>query len=171
MAFWFWKQSCCLGGKGISIFVGDKIGRGNYRRFRLPRDAEQNADASEHRQQVRAAVADERQRQTFVRQRAGDDADVDRGLQTDEQRDANREQSAEGVAGMERDVNAAERDDDEGKNNQQRGEQTQFFADDGKNKIGVMFWNPAEFLASVAEAKAGPAAGAERDHRLIRSEE
>ena len=42
-------------------------------------------DAGQHGQQVRTAVADERQRQAFVRQRAGDDADVDGGLQTDQQ--------------------------------------------------------------------------------------
>ena len=55
---------------------------------RLPRDAEQQPDAREHREQVRAAVADERQRQAFVRQRAGDDADVDEGLQADQKSDA-----------------------------------------------------------------------------------
>ena len=51
---------------------------------------------------------------------------------------------------------------------EQRGDQTEFLADDGKNEIGVVFGHKAEFLAAIAEAEAGPAAGAKRNHRLIR---
>ena len=53
-------------------------------------------------------------------------------------------------------------------NNEQRGNQAEFLADDGKNKIGVVFRDEAELLAAVAEAEAGPAAGAERNHGLVR---
>ena len=63
---------------------------------------------------------------------------------------------------------AADHDRQKGEHDQQRGDQTQFLADDGKNKIGVMLGNKAEFLPAIAQAKAGPTARAEREHRLIR---
>ena len=69
---------------------------------------------------------------------------------------------------MQRDVNAADRNDDKRDHDEQRGDQTEFLADDGKNEIGMMLGNPAEFLPAVAKAKTGPAAGAESDHGLIR---
>ena len=56
-----------------------------------------------------------------------------------QKRDARREQGAEVVARVERDANPADRDETKREHDQQRGDQAQFLADVGKNKIGVDF--------------------------------
>ena len=62
---------------------------------------------TKHDQQIRSAVADERQRQAFVRQRAGDDADVDEGLQANQKGNPRAEQQPEGVGRVHGNVDAA----------------------------------------------------------------
>ena len=54
----------------------------------ISRDVEQQPDGGEHDDKVRAAIADERQRQTFVGQRAGDNPDINHRLKTDKERNS-----------------------------------------------------------------------------------
>src|SRR5207302_3911008 len=75
-------------------------GQSQVDRLRSPapaRDAKQKAHADQHRQQVRPAVTDKRQRQAFVRQCAGNDADVDESLQSNQKAYARAEQQAEEI--------------------------------------------------------------------------
>ena len=51
---------------------------------------------------------------------------------------------------------------------QQRGNQAQFLANDGEYEVALDFRNETQFLQSVAEAEAGHAARAKRDHALLR---
>ncbi len=142
--FGFGSGHVARAAKGLSA-ASLTVSRAFSRTLRMARDAEKNPDTGQHRQEIRAAVADERQRQALVRQRTGHDADVDGGLEADEKRDSHGQQTAERVTRMQRDVNAADDNDHERNDDQHRRNQTEFLPDDGKNKIGVMFRHEAEF--------------------------
>ena len=57
--------------------------------------------------------------------------------------------------------------DHKGNDHQQSCNQTQFLADDGKDEVRVVLRHEAELLATVAQAFAGKAAAAKRNHRLV----
>src|SRR5580658_275224 len=67
--------ACFLNGRFAIIF------RTFFAHGRMAGDAEQQANTGQHGQEVRPAIADERQRQALIRQSAGNNADVDGGLQ------------------------------------------------------------------------------------------
>ena len=138
------------------------------RRFEnpLPINIQQQPDPEQTGDQVRSAVADKRQRQTFVRQKRSGHADVHRGLQSQQRNDAAAEEQSETILGVQRDHDSADDDDDEQKDHEQTDPQTELFADHRKNEIGVRVGQIEHFLAAVAETESFHSAAAPRDQRL-----
>src|SRR6266508_3578783 len=72
----------------------------------MPCDVKENAHRGERDDEARAAVRDERKRDSGQRSEADDGREVDQRLPADEGRQAGREPLAEGVAGTKRDAQA-----------------------------------------------------------------
>ena len=64
-------------------------------------------------------------------------------------------------------VNPADGNRYEGRDDQESGNQPQFLTNHRKNEIGVMLRNKAEFLTAIAQSYPADAPRAERDHGLI----
>src|SRR5438309_7274666 len=65
-------------------------------------NVEEQSDPEKTSGEIRSAVAHERQRQSFVRQERSRDADVHRGLQTEERDDPAAQEQTEAVLRVER---------------------------------------------------------------------
>src|SRR5207247_4786819 len=124
--------------------------------------SDQQTDTDQHHQKIRAAITDEREWQSFVWQRARDDADIDKRLQGDQKRDARTEQQPKQLPRIPRNINPTNHQHNERQDHQQGGDQTQFLTDDRKNKIGVVFGNETELLATFTQASASQAARPQR---------
>ena len=118
----FWRVHVAWAAKGLSpLLLADdfEFFRFFFAHRRMAGDAEQNADANEHGQEVGAAVTDKRQRQAFVWQGAGDDPDVDGRLEANQQRRAGGQEESKSLAGINSDAKAAYGDDYKGQHNGQ----------------------------------------------------
>src|SRR5437660_4191306 len=73
-------------------------------------DVKEDADRTEHHHEARAAVGDERERDSGQRRNADRGGHVDRGLPTDERRDPGCEPFCEGVAAGDREPHARVRE-------------------------------------------------------------
>ncbi len=145
-----------------------EIRRGIFHGRRVARDAEKTPMPISMASRLEPpALMNGSARPLFGRQ-AGDDTDVDDGLVANQRGDAHGEQASEPVARMQRDVNAAQGDQKKSGDDQQRGDQSEFLADVGENKIAVNFRQKTEFLPAIAQAQAGPTAGTHGDFGLFR---
>ena len=77
------------------------------RQIAIARNVEQHADRRECRDERRAAVRNERQRYARVRDRAGDDCDVDERLKQNPKRESRGEHLTKGIARFRSDAKAA----------------------------------------------------------------
>ena len=132
----------------------------------LPINVEEQSDSKKARGEIRAAVADERQRQALVRQERSRHADVDRRLQGQQRNDAAAEQQTKTILRVQRDHHSAHDDDDEEEHDEQTDAQTEFLADHRENEIGVRIGQVEHFLPAVAEAESFHSAAAPGDECL-----
>ena len=149
------------------VRTGARTARNAFRGARLPGDAQQNADAHEHGEQIGAAITDEGQRETFIWESAGDHSDIDKRLEADQKGNAATEQQAERIARIQSDAYPAHDDGDKGNDDQQSRNQAEFLADYRKNEVRVVLGNESQFLTAIAQATPGPTAGAERHHGFV----
>ena len=96
------------GGLRPDLATGERNAFGDF--FVVARDADQDAEHNAGGEQVRTAVAHQRQRDAFGRQQSGDHHHVDQGLGGDHQGDAESEQAAEAVLTRLADHHAADKD-------------------------------------------------------------
>src|ERR1043165_2864559 len=129
------------------------------------REIQQHPDGHEARQQRRAAIADERQRQALRRQEAQRDADVDQRRHGDEQREADGGVELEALR-VARDAEAAPDEEGEEDDEDERADEAELLADDGEDEVRMRLGEEEELLPPVAEAEAAQAARAEGDERL-----
>src|SRR5258708_2086556 len=127
-----------------------------------------DADEQAHQQQVRAAGADEGQRHALGGQPAGDDAEVDDGLERDEQHAAGHEEELEQVRRAAHVHQARDEDGHEQRDGEQGEDQPHLLAHDGEDVVGVRLGQEGVLLAAVAEPDAVHAAGGERQEGLPR---
>src|SRR6266508_2687773 len=95
----------------------------------MPCDVKENAHRGERDDEARAAVRDERKRDSGQRSEADDGREVDQRLPADEGRQAGREPLAEGVAGTKRDAQAGVGEDRVRGDHEARAEQAELLAD------------------------------------------
>src|SRR5213594_265207 len=101
---------------------------------RLLRKIEKQADRDEARDQRRAAVADQRQRQSLGRHEAERDADVDERLDGDHHRESERCVKIEALLAEPRDPEAAPDQECEQRNDGNRTDEAELLADDRENE-------------------------------------
>src|SRR5277367_726067 len=136
------------------------------RLVRVLADIQEHAGSHQRAKQTRTTVADERQRNAFGREQADHHAEIDQGLADDHGGDADRQIFAELVGGFHGGDKAAPAVYREKREDDDRADEAEFFADDGVDKIGVGFGQEEKFLAAFHQADAGHAAGTNGDERL-----
>src|SRR5581483_8489579 len=124
----------------------------------IARDAEQHAHPGHHRNERRAAVAEERQWDAGHRDGAGDAAQVDQRLVSDPADDADAEQDAELVSRLQRRPQAAIDEEDEETEHQKCADKPQLLRDDGEDAVRVGARDVEELLAAGAPAQPSDAA-------------
>jgi hypothetical protein len=124
--------------------------------YALLGDVQQDADHEQQHHQAGAAEADERQRQALGGQAAGHHADVERGLQADQ--NAVMPKAIRRPAGIGRaaaDAQPAKQKDHEQQHHARRGARNaQLLADDGENEVGVGLGQVMLLLHALAQALA-----------------
>ena len=125
-------------------------------------NAGDQSDGRVHRNDRRAAVAEERKRYADNGRNADAHADVDEGLERERRGNAEADEHAEGTARTQTD-NAAAYDDYAQKNDDgDAGDHAELLADGGEDAVGVASVIAALREAALAEAHARPAAGGQR---------
>src|SRR5579859_8191258 len=139
-------------------------------RLRLLRNIQEHAGGQQHHKQTRAAVADKRQRNSFGRDHAEHDGEINERLAKHHRCNSEREQTAETIRSSERGANAAPAVDCEERYDNHRADEAKFFADDGINKVRVRFGEIKKFLLALHQTDTSESAGANRDERLQKLE-
>src|SRR6266540_3964215 len=136
----------------------------------MPCDVKENAHRGERDDEARAAVRDERKRDSGQRSEADDGREVDQRLPADEGRQAGREPLAEGVAGTKRDAQAGVGEDRVCGDHEARAEQAELLADDREDHVRVRLREVVHLADALTEPDAENPARAEPDQRLHRLE-
>ena len=109
-------------------------------------DGKYDAHGQERRNQVRPPVAEEGQRHPFRRQRLADDAQIEAGLEEDDERHPVREKPPQTILGVMRDVKSQNEEQDEKKQNTHREDEPELLRADGEDEIRVRLGQIAVFL-------------------------
>src|SRR5205085_3449884 len=134
--------------------------------FRVLRDVEQHAYTRQHDEQRRSPVGNERQWDAFGGQQAQHYADVEQRLHAHHGRDAGGQVAPEQIAGAQSGTDAAIHKDAKQGNDEQRTQQTYFFCQHGKNKVGMRLRQIEQLLLAFHQSRAGQPAGGDRNQRL-----
>src|SRR5216683_655737 len=113
---------------------------------RLLRDIQQHSGGQQHGEQTRSAVADEWQRNSFRRNHAKHDREIDQRLAQHHGRDAQRQQASEPVRRSERSTHAAPAINDKESDHNHCADKAKLFRNYGINKIRVRFQQIEELL-------------------------
>ena len=125
------------------------------------------ADGKKRTQEVRAAVAEKRQRHAFRRQCLADDTDIEHGLEEDDERHADYKETSETVRRLPGDVDRQREESHEEKNNRHREHNTELFGPDGEHKVGMRLRKIQVLLHRLAKPRAPDVAVADRCQRLL----
>src|SRR5205807_9830265 len=102
----------------------------------MPKDALQDPQRREQRDQRAAALADKRQRHARHRDEPDIHADVNEHLEEDESNHPDRNQPSEGIIGMTRNSQAAEEQDDEEPEEHHGPHEPELFSADAEDVVG-----------------------------------
>src|SRR5580704_3942166 len=132
----------------------------------LPRDVEQHANQSEHDEERRSAIGDEREGDALCRHQREHDADIKERLNQNGRRDPESEKARKRIFGENARANTAIAEDDEKPDNDQRAEQTKLFGNICEDVVRVRLRQVEELLPSLHVAQTAQAAGSHSDERL-----
>src|SRR5579859_1802572 len=132
----------------------------------LLRDIQKHSGAQQHHQQTRSAVADERQRNALRGHHSEDHGEIDERLPQNHGCDSQSEQTAKGIGRREGRANSTPAVNDKKRDDEQRTDEAEFFANHGVDEIGMSLGQVEKFLFAFHQADAGEAAGTHGDERL-----
>ena len=130
-------------------------------------DRENRPDGEERAQEVRAAVAEERERHALRRQRLADHAEVEHRLEEDDERHADDEVAAEAVRRLARDVDGVGEERGEEDEDADREEDAELLRADGEDEVRMRLGQVVVLLHRLAEARAPESAVLDGDERLL----
>ncbi len=142
------------------------VDRSNLERL-APRDIEQDPDGGQCAGQVRPAIREERQGVAGERQQPQQDRHVDQSLNADVEGDPGRQELRQLVGGSEGDAETPRHQQREQDDDQYGPQQTQLFANDGEDRIGVRRREQAELLAAGAQPAAEDPTRVQRLERVL----
>src|SRR6185369_2807811 len=134
----------------------------------IARDVKEDADRDERHDEARAAVGDERQRDSGQRRKSHHGSQVDGRLAADEYRQARREPLPERILAAERDPQAEVGEGRVGPDHGGRADEPELLADDREDHVRVRLGQEVRLLDALAEAAPEDPARAEPDDRLHR---
>ena len=134
-------------------------------------DVDQDAHGDHGREQAGAAVAHERQRKAFVRQKRGGDAHVEQGLHAEQKRQTGPEELPEAIWRIRGHHEAAHHQQGKSQHRARSAAQAKFLANHGKNEVRVRLRQIRELHAPFAESAAfhATAAKSQFGHPLLQS--
>ena len=129
-------------------------------------DIQEHAGGQQHDEQTRAAIADERQRNSFGRHQAETTLRLTSAWPTTIVVMPSARNLPNSSGAFMAATKAAPAVNREKREHDDRADEAEFFADDRENKIGVRFGQKEKLLPAFHQADAGEAAGADGDERL-----
>src|SRR5438067_6859713 len=99
-------------------------------------DVKEDADGTEHHDEARASIGEERERDSGQRGGPDDSRDVDGGLPADEGCDTRGEPLGERILAGERDPDPGVREGAEGEEDERHPDEAELPADDGRHHVG-----------------------------------
>ena len=131
-------------------------------------DGEDRADAEEGGKQVRASVAEERQGHALRRQGLADDADVEHGLEEDDEGEADHEEASEPVGRLAGDVDGEREEGDEEEDDADGEDDAELLRADREDEVRMRLGQVEVLLHGLAEPRAPDVAVADRGEGLVR---
>src|SRR5436305_10663879 len=129
-------------------------------------DVKEDADGGEADDEARAAIGDERQRDSRQRRKPHYRGKVDRRLAANEDRQTRCEGLPERIPAAQRDPQADVGEGDVRSDQSRRADETELLADDGEDHVGVRLRQVVRLHDALAEADAERPTGTEPDDRL-----
>src|SRR5579872_3673472 len=129
-------------------------------------DIQEHASTQKHDEKTRAAIAHERQRNSFRRHHAQHNAQIDQGLARHHDGNPQSQEASEIIGGAKTGFESPPGVNREEGQYEHAADKAQLLAQDSVDEIGVRLGKIEEFLAALHQADAGQAARSNGDKRL-----